>query len=93
MLWPRLVFIIIIIVIINVTLRMLILTSKLLKEPFISIGLLMCSFLLNGKYSSLTHCERYLIFLFLVIFLVMFSHYLSKNAIDFENSFFFFYSK
>ena len=44
------------------------------------------SLLLNGKYSSLTHCERYLIFPF-------FSDYLSKNAIDLENSFFFFYSK
>ena len=33
-----------------------------------------------------THCERYLIFL-------SFSDYLSKNAIDLENSFFFFYSK
>ena len=45
----------------HVTLRMLILTSKLLEEPFnrtIDVSLL-----LNGKYSSLTHCERYLIFL------------------------------
>ena len=44
------------------------------------------SLLLNGKYSSLTHCERYLIFLFFSDF---FSDYLSKNAIDLENSFFF----
>ena len=69
----------------HVTLRMLILTSKLLKEPFnrtIDVSLL-----LNGKYSSLTHCECYLIFLFFSDF---FSDYLSKNAIDLENSFFFF---
>ena len=38
--------------------------------------------LLNGKYSSVTHWERYLIFLF-------FSDFLSKNAIDLENRFFF----
>ena len=44
------------------------------------------SLLSNGKYSSLTHCERFLIFL-------LFGDYLSKNAIDLENSFFFFYSK
>ena len=44
------------------------------------------SLLLNGKYSSLTHCERYLIFLFFSDF---FSDYLSKNAIDLENGFFF----
>ena len=37
------------------------------------------SLLLNGEYSSLTHCELYLIFLFL-------SDYLSRNAIDLENS-------
>ena len=41
------------------------------------------SLLLNGKYSSLTHCERYLIFLF-------FRDYLSKNATDLENTSFFF---
>ena len=41
------------------------------------------SLLLNDKYSSLTHCEHYLIFLF-------FSDFLSKNAIDLENSFFLF---
>ena len=41
------------------------------------------SLLLNGKYSSLTHCERYLFFLF-------FSDYLTKNVINLENSFFFF---
>ena len=44
------------------------------------------SLLLNGKYSSLTHCERYLIFLFFSDF---FSDFPSKNAIDHENSFFF----
>ena len=46
------------------------------------------SLLLNGKYSSLTHCERCLIFLFFQWF--VFSDYLSKNAIDLENSFSFF---
>ena len=40
------------------------------------------SLLSNGKYTSTTHWERYLIFLF-------FSDFLSKNAIDLENSFFF----
>ena len=40
-----------------------------------------------SNYSSLTHCERYLIFLFFSDF---FSDYLSKNAIDLENGFFFF---
>ena len=48
------------------------------------------SLLLNGKYSSLRYCERYFIFLFFSDF---FSDYLSKNAIDLENSFFFLYSK
>ena len=42
------------------------------------------SLLLNGKYSSLTHCERYLIFLF-------FRDYLSKNATDLENTSFYFF--
>ena len=46
------------------------------------------SSLLNGKYSSLTHCERCLIFLFFQWF--VFIDYLSKNAIDLENSFSFF---
>ena len=46
------------------------------------------SLLLNGKYSSLTHCERCLIFLFFQWFVL--SDYLSKNAIDLENSFSFF---
>ena len=41
------------------------------------------SLLLNGKYSSITHWERQLFFLF-------FSDFLIKNAIDLENSFFFF---
>ena len=49
-----------------------------------------CFLLLNGKYLSITHCECYLIFLFFSDF---FSDYLSKNAIDLENSFFFLYSK
>ena len=40
------------------------------------------SLLLNGKYSSITHWERQLFFLF-------FSDFLIKNAIDLENSFFF----
>ena len=57
------------------TLRMLILTSKLLKAPFNQTIERCVSLLLNGKYSSLAHCERYLIFLFfsdffLVIILV-----------------------
>ena len=46
------------------------------------------SLLLNGKYSSLTHCERCLIFLFFQWF--VFGDCLSKNAIDLENSFSFF---
>ena len=48
------------------------------------------SLLLNDKYSSLKYCEYYLIFLF--FFSDFFRDYLSKNAIDLENSFFFFYS-
>ena len=43
------------------------------------------SLLLNGIYSSLTHCELYLTFLFFSDF---YSDYLSRNAIDLENSFF-----
>ena len=46
------------------------------------------SLLLNGRYSSLTHCERCLIFIFFSD--LFFSNYLSKNAIDLENCFFFF---
>ena len=38
------------------------------------------SLLLNGKYLSITHWERYLFFFF--------SDFLIKNAIDLENSFF-----
>ena len=54
---------------------------------------MMCllNLILNGKLSSLTHCEPYLIFLFFSDFFV--SDYLSKNAIDLENSFSLFYSK
>ena len=45
------------------------------------------SLLLNGKYSSLTHCKRYLITPF---FSDLFLDCLRKNAIDLENSFVFF---
>ena len=45
------------------------------------------SLLLNGKFSSLTHCKRYLITPF---FSDLFLDCLRKNAIDLENSFVFF---
>ena len=67
----------------HVTLRMLILTSKFLKEPFNRTSDLF-PLLLNGKYSSLIHCERYLIF---PRVFPLFSDYHSTNAIDLENNF------
>ena len=67
----------------HVTLRMLILTSKLLKELFNQTT----DVILNGKYSSIAHWERYL------KFPLFFSDFLIKNTIDLENSSFFKKSK